>query len=73
MTGAVFCRPITGPIRLNTRFDMPVPVRVLAAPVAVRVLGTPGPTGEPGQTGPAGPQGPPGNLDTGIVLDGGNF
>lgn len=73
MTVAVSCRPITGPIRLNTRSDVPITVRVLAAPVTLRVLGTPGPTGERGQTGPVGPQGPPGNLDTGIVLDGGNF
>lgn len=73
MTGAVSCRSVSGPIRINTRSDVPITVRVLAAPVVVRVLGTPGPTGEQGQTGPAGPQGPPGNLDTGIVLDGGNF
>lgn len=73
MTGAVSCRPVTGPIRLKTQSDVPIAARVLASPVAVRVLGTPGPMGEQGQTGPAGPQGPPGNLDTGIVLDGGNF
>lgn len=73
MTGAVFCRPVTGPIRLKTQSDVSISARVLASPVSVRVLGTPGPTGEQGQTGPAGPQGPPGNLDTGIILDGGNF
>ena len=42
-------------------------------PVAVKVLGMPGPAGEQGVPGPAGPQGAPGNIDTGIVLDGGNF
>jgi hypothetical protein len=73
MTGPVSCRPLTGPIRLTPQSHLPIAARVLAAPVAVRVLGTPGPTGEQGQQGPAGPQGPPGNLDTGIILDGGNF
>ena len=73
MTGSVSCRPVMGPIRLQTQSDVSITARVLAAPVAVRVLGTPGPTGEQGQPGPTGPQGPPGNLDTGIVLDGGNF
>lgn len=73
MTGAVSCRSVTGPIRLKTQSDVPITARVLASPVAVGVLGTTGPTGEQGQTGSAGPQGPPGNLDTGLVLDGGNF
>lgn len=62
-----------GPIRLKIQSNVPITARVLAAPVVVRVLGTPGPTGEQGQQGPTGPQGPPGNLDNGIVLDGGNF
>lgn len=73
MKGAVSCRRVTGPIRLRIQSDLFITARLLVAPVAVRVLGTPGPTGEQGQPGPAGPQGPPGNLDTGIVLDGGNF
>lgn len=63
----------SGPIRLETLSDAPVKVRVASAPVAVKVLGLPGPAGEQGVRGPAGPQGTPGNLDTGIVLDGGNF
>ena len=64
---------LSGPIRLETLSDAPVKVRVASAPVAVKVLGMPGPAGEQGVRGPAGPQGSPGNLDTGIVLDGGNF
>ena len=63
----------SGPIRVETLSNAPVKVRVASAPVAVKVLGTPGPAGEQGVRGPAGPQGAPGNLDTGIVLDGGNF
>ena len=63
----------SGPIRLETFCDAPVRVRVASAPVAVKVLGMPGPAGEQGIRGPSGPQGAPGNLDTGIVLDGGNF
>ena len=61
------------PIRLETFCDAPVRVRGASAPVAVKVLGMPGPAGEQGIRGPSGPQGAPGNLDTGIVLDGGNF
>lgn len=64
---------LSGPIRLETLSDAPVKVRVSSAPLGVKVLGTPGPTGEQGMQGPIGPQGPPGALDTGIVLDGGNF
>jgi hypothetical protein len=50
-----------------------VKVRALTAPVTIKVRGTPGPTGLQGLKGDTGPQGPPGNLDTGIILDGGNF
>ena len=63
----------SGPIRLETFSDAPVKMRVASAPIAVKVLGMPGPAGEQGIRGPAGPQGVSGNLDTGIVLDGGNF
>lgn len=73
MTVAAICRTATGPIRLRVRADSPVKLRILSAPVSIRILGSPGPAGEPGQQGLAGPQGPPGNLDIGIVLDGGNF
>ena len=64
---------MSGPIRLRIHSDTAVKVHILDVPVSVRVLGTPGPTGEQGIRGPAGPQGPPGNLDSGVVLDGGNF
>ncbi len=63
----------SGPIRLETLSDEPVKVRVASAPVAVKMLGMLGPAGEQGVQGPPGPQGAPGNLDTGIILDGGNF
>jgi hypothetical protein len=43
------------------------------APVTVKVRGTPGPAGPRGLKGDMGDQGPPGNLDAGIVIDGGNF
>ena len=66
-------RGLSGPIRLETLSDAPVKVRVSSAPLAVKVLGTPGPTGEQGIRGPIGPPGPPGTLESGIVLDGGNF
>jgi len=66
-------RSFSGPIRLETLSDAPVKVRVASAPLAVKVLGMPGPAGEQGVRGPAGPQGAPFNLDTGIILDGGNF
>lgn len=63
----------TGPIRIRVSGTELVKVRVSSVPIAVRVLGLPGPQGQDGAPGAPGPQGPPGNLDTGIVLDGGNF
>ena len=59
----------TGPIRCQGT----VKVRALMAPVTLRIRGTPGPEGPRGLKGETGEQGPPGNLDTGIVIDGGNF
>lgn len=73
MTGQAECRPMSGPIRLRIHSDTAVKARILASPLSVRLLGTPGPVGQQGIQGPVGPAGPPGNLDTGIVLDGGNF
>jgi hypothetical protein len=43
------------------------------APVTVKVRGTPGPAGPRGLKGDMGDQWPAGNLDAGIVIDGGNF
>jgi hypothetical protein len=73
MNSALACRPATGPIRLTVHSDGEVKVHLLSAPVSIRILGTPGPPGEQGYPGPAGPQGPPGNIDAGLILDGGNF
>jgi hypothetical protein len=73
MTGKLELSPQTGPIRIRVAGTEQVKVHVSSVPIAVRVLGLPGPAGPPGGSGPPGPQGPPGNLDTGIVIDGGNF
>ena len=59
----------TGPIRCEGT----VKVRALMAPVTLKFRGTPGPAGPQGLKGDTGEQGPPGNLDTRIVIDGGNF
>lgn len=73
MTDRIELTTATGPIRVRVLASEPVALRVASAPVSVRVLGMPGPDGRLGPVGPQGPTGPPGNLDTGIVLDGGNF
>ena len=73
MTGKLELSPQTGPIRIRVSGTEQVRVQVTSVPIAVRVLGLPGPAGLPGSSGPPGPQGPPGNLETGIVIDGGNF
>ena len=63
----------TSLIRVRVAASDPVALRIASAPVSVRVLGTPGPDGRLGPIGPQGLVGPPGNLDAGIVVDGGNF
>ena len=73
MTDRLALTTATGPIRVRVSASEPVALRVASAPVSVRVLGMPGPDGRLGPIGPQGPIGPPGNLDAGIVLDGGNF
>jgi len=73
MAGKLELAPHTGPIRIRVSGTEQVRVRVSTVPIAVRVLGLPGPTGAQGGAGPPGPQGPPGSLDAGIVIDGGNF
>jgi hypothetical protein len=65
--------PHTGPIRIRVSGTESVRVRVSSVPVAVRVLGMPGPQGQAGAPGSPGPQGSPGSLDDGITIDGGNF
>jgi hypothetical protein len=73
MAGRVELAPYTGPIRIRVSGTEQVRVRVSSVPVAVRVLGMPGPQGQAGAPGAPGPQGPPGGLDDGITIDGGNF
>jgi hypothetical protein len=73
MAGKVEFAPCTGPIRIRASGTEPVRVRVSSLPIAVRVLGMPGPQGHDGAPGSPGPQGPPGSLDDGITIDGGNF
>lgn len=63
----------TGPIRIRVSGTEPVRARVSTVPLTVKVLGLPGPKGATGEQGPRGLEGPPGNLDAGIVIDGGNF
>ena len=73
MRSVLSCRQAIGPISLRVHSDAEVTIRVASAPVSIRILGSPGPPGEQGNPGPAGPQGPAGTIDTGLVLDGGNF
>lgn len=73
MAGKVELAPHTGPIRIRVSGTELVRVRVSSVPLAVRMLGTPGPQGQAGAAGSPGPQGPPGSLDAGITIDGGNF
>jgi len=69
---------VTSGIELNThtgpiRSFGPIKVRALMAPMSIKVRGSPGPVGPQGNKGEKGDAGPPGNLDAGIVVDGGNF
>ena len=73
MAGKLELASHSGPIRIRVSGTERVRVRVSSVPIAVRVLGAPGPQGQAGAPGFPGPQGPPGNLDAGITIDGGNF
>ncbi len=73
MAGKLELAPHIGPIRIRVSGTEQVRVRVSSVPIAVRVLGLPGPHGQAGAPGSPGPQGPPGGLDAGITIDGGNF
>jgi hypothetical protein len=73
MAGKIELAAYTGPIRIRVSGTERVGVRVSNVPIAVRVLGLPGPPGQDGAPGSPGPQGPPGSLDDGITIDGGNF
>ena len=76
MDGQVDVSHAAGPIRIGVTSDVPVSVRVADVPLAVRVLGMPGPPGDPGDPGAPGEQGAPGEpggFDSNAVFDGGNF
>jgi hypothetical protein len=73
MASKIELAPHIGPIRIRVSGTEQVRVRVSNVPIAVRVLGLPGPHGQAGAPGSPGPQGPPGSLDAGITIDGGNF
>jgi hypothetical protein len=75
MTAALELWPLTGPIRLHLRSSEPIRLRVLAGPVAVRLLGQPGPQGRTGLQGDKGDTGAPGItiLPTNAPINGGFF
>lgn len=75
MAAALELKPLTGPIRLNLRSSEPIRLRVLAGPVAVRLLGQPGPQGRTGLQGDKGDTGAPGVtiLPTNAPINGGFF
>ena len=75
MTASLELRPLTGPIHLHLRSSEPIRLRILAGPVAVRVLGQPGPQGRTGLRGDKGDQGTPGItiLPTDTPINGGFF
>jgi hypothetical protein len=75
MAAALELRPLIGPIRLHLSSSEPIRLRVLAGPVAVRVLGQPGPQGRRGLQGDKGDQGTPGItiLPTDTPINGGFF
>ena len=73
MAAKIELAPLSGPIRIRVSGTELVRVRVSSLPIAVKVLGMPGPQGHDGAPGSPGAQGPPGSLDDGITIDGGNF
>lgn len=75
MAAALELKPLTGPIRLHLRSNESIRLRVLAGPVAVRLLGQPGPQGRTGLQGDKGDQGTPGItiLPTDVPINGGFF
>jgi hypothetical protein len=75
MAAALELRLLTGPIRLHLRSSEPIRLRVLAGPVAVRLLGQPGPQGRTGLQGDKGDTGAPGVtiLPTNAPINGGFF
>ncbi|MFP1646527.1 hypothetical protein [Pontitalea aquivivens] len=68
-------RSLTGPIRIAVTQEAPVALRIAAAPLRIRLLGTPGPPGPEGPPGDKGDQGLPGVtvLPTDTPINGGFF
>lgn len=75
MAASLELRPLTGPIRLHLTSSDPIRLRILSGPVAVRLLGQPGPQGRTGLQGDKGDQGAPGVtiLPTDTPINGGFF
>ena len=75
MTDRIEIADHTGPIRVRVLSSEPVKACVLAVPVSVRVLGTPGPKGDGGPPGDKGDPGEPGItiLPTDTPINGGFF
>jgi len=75
MVDALELRPLTGPIRLHLTSSEPIRLRILSGPVAVRLLGQPGPQGRTGLQGDKGDPGTPGItiLPTDTPINGGFF
>ena len=75
MAAALDLRPLTGPIRLHLASSDPIRLRILSGPVAVRLLGQPGPQGRTGLQGDKGDKGAPGVtiLPTDTPINGGFF
>ena len=75
MADAIRIADQTGPIRVRVVSSELVKARVLALPVTVRVLGTPGPKGDGGPPGDKGDPGAPGItiLPTDTPINGGFF
>ncbi len=75
MAAALDLRPLTAPLRLHLKSSEPIRLRVLAGPVAVRLLGQPGPQGHTGLQGDKGDTGAPGVtiLPTDVPINGGFF
>ena len=75
MAATLELKPLTGPIRLHLKSSEPIRLRVLTGPVAVRLLGQPGPQGRTGLQGDKGDTGAPGVtiLPTNAPINGGFF
>ncbi len=75
MSGTVNLNAAVAPIRLRVASHEPITLRLVAAPIGLRVQGRPGPQGIPGPQGDKGDQGAPGItvLPTDTPINGGHF